>query len=97
MTGATLRYLPVAAALLAIQLDFFDLNLAIPRIAEEFRVPVTDLQWLVSGYMLSLGAMFIPAAKIGDLQGRKRAVLAGAAIFGAMSLASGLAPNAPLL
>jgi len=94
---AALPYLPVGLALLVIQLDFFDLNLAIPRIAEELRVRVTDLQWLVSGYMLSLGALFIPAGKIGDLIGRKRTVLVGLAIFAAMSLASGLAPDAPLL
>ncbi|HWL02712.1 MAG TPA: MFS transporter [Microbacteriaceae bacterium] len=94
---AALPYLPVGLALLVIQLDFFDLNLAIPRIAEELGVPVTDLQWLVSGYMLSLGALFIPAGKIGDLIGRKRTILIGLAIFGAMSLASGLAPSAPLL
>jgi len=94
---ASLPYLPVGLALLVIQLDFFDLNLAIPRIAEELQVPVTDLQWLVSGYMLSLGALFIPAGKIGDLVGRKRTILVGLAIFGAMSLACGLAQDAPLL
>lgn len=94
---AAVPYLPVGLALLVIQLDFFDLNLAIPRIAEELHVPVTDLQWLVSGYMLSLGALFIPAGQIGDLVGRKRTILVGLAIFGSMSLASGLAPDAPLL
>jgi MFS family permease len=94
---ASLPYLPVGLALLAIQLDFFDLNLAIPRIADEFGVKVTDLQWLMSGYMLSLGALFIPASKIGDLIGRKRAIVVGLAIFGAVSLACGLAPNAPFL
>jgi len=91
------RYLPVGLALLAIQLDFFDLNLAIPRIAHELDVPVTDLQWLVSGYMLSLGAMFIPAGKIGDLIGRKRTIAVGLVVFGAMSLACGLASSAPVL
>ncbi|HWK19400.1 MAG TPA: MFS transporter [Microbacteriaceae bacterium] len=88
-----LPYLPVGLALLAIQLDFFDLNLAIPEIAEEFRVPVTDLQWLISGYMLSVGALFIPAAKVGDLVGRKRALIAGVIVFGVVSLACGLAPD----
>lgn len=90
-------YLPVGLALLAIQLDFFDLNLAIPRIAHELEVPVTDLQWLISGYMLSIGALFIPAAKIGDLIGRKRAVVVGLVVFGAVSLACGLAPDATSL
>lgn len=94
---AALPYLPVGLALLAIQLDFFDLNLAIPRIAHDFGVDVTDLQWLISGYMLSIGALFIPAAKIGDLVGRRRAVIAGLIVFGGVSLACGLAPDAATL
>lgn len=94
---ASLPYLPVGLALLAIQLDFFDLNLAIPRIARELSVDVTDLQWLISGYMLSVGALFIPASKIGDLIGRKRAIVVGLVVFGVVSLACGLAPDATWL
>jgi len=88
-----LRYLPVGFALLAIQLDFFSLNLALPHIAKEFDAPVTDLQWLLSGYMLSLGALFIPAVKLGDSIGRKRVVVIGLIVFGVLSLAAGLATD----
>lgn len=88
-----LRYLPVGLAPLAIQLDFFSLNLALPHIAKELGVTSTDLQWLLSGYMLSLGALFIPAVKLGDSVGRRRIVVIGLVIFGVTSLAAGLATD----
>lgn len=97
VASTSLRYLPVGLALLAIQLDFFSLNLALPRIAADLGVQVTDLQWLMSGYMLSLGALFIPAGKLGDTIGRKRTVVIGLIIFGGMSLACALSVDAPML
>ena len=42
----TLPFLPVAAALFCVQLDFFSLTLALPTIAADLRTTVTDLQWL---------------------------------------------------
>jgi MFS family permease len=94
---AAVVYLPVGLALFALQLDFFSLSLAMPTISSELGVPVTDLQWLLSGYLLSLGATFVPAGKIGDTIGRRRTLIVGLAIFGVTSLVCGLAPDAPLL
>jgi len=91
------RYVPVGLALFAIQLDFFSLSLAMPTISRDLGVPVTDLQWLLSAYLLSLGASFVPAGKVGDLIGRKRALMIGLVVFGATSLVCGLAPDAGLL
>ncbi len=48
-----------ALAMLLVQLDWFALNLMLPVIARDFGEPTTDLQWLVSGYMLALGALMI--------------------------------------
>ena len=43
--------------MLIVQMDWFALNLAIPaHRARHFNVAATDLQWVVSGYMLSIGA-----------------------------------------
>ncbi len=39
-----------------VQLDFFALNLALPQMARDLDVSVTDLQWVISGYMLALAA-----------------------------------------
>ena len=45
----------------------------------------TDLQWVISVYMLALGAFMVPAGRIGDIFGRRRALLAGIALFGLSS------------
>ena len=100
-TSGTLRsvvpFLPVGGALFCIQLDFFSLNLALPSIAADLGTTATNLQWLVSGYMIALGSLLIPAGRAGDVLGRRRVLLAGVAIFGLTSLACGLVSSVPVL
>jgi MFS family permease len=57
-------------------------------------VTATDLQWVISVYLLALGAFMVPAARIGDVFGRRRALLAGVALFGSSSVLCALAPSA---
>ncbi|MGY1609516.1 MFS transporter [Geodermatophilus sp. SYSU D00700] len=100
-TPASLRsaipFLPVGGALFCIQLDFFSLSLALPTIAADLGSTTTDLQWLLSGYMIALGSLLIPAGRAGDVLGRRRVLLAGVAVFGATSLVCGLVSSVPLL
>lgn len=96
-TRAFAPFLPVALALFCIQLDFFALGLALPVIAADFDVTTTDLQWVLSGYMLALGSLMIPASRIADLVGRKRVLLTGIATFGTASLICGLSVDASML
>src|SRR3954452_8865124 len=42
-------------AMFLVDLDFFALNLSIPRMAQDLSVSATDMQWVISGYMLALG------------------------------------------
>ena len=53
-----------AISMLIVQMDWFALNLALPPIAPEFGVPTTDLQWIVSGYTLSIGALMVTAGRL---------------------------------
>jgi EmrB/QacA subfamily drug resistance transporter len=84
-------------ALFCVQIDYFAMNLALPRMATELGSSVPDLQWIISVYMLALGAFMVPAGRIGDIFGRRRALLAGVALFGLASAACALAPSVPLL
>ncbi|MFD9242152.1 hypothetical protein ACFV0D_09515, partial [Streptomyces sp. NPDC059556] len=52
-----------AISMLLVQMDWFALNLMLPVIADDFATPTTDLQWLVSGYMLALGALMITGGR----------------------------------
>src|SRR5437764_3059224 len=87
----------VSLAMFLVQLDFFALNLALPQMAHELHVTTTDMQWAISGYMLAVGALMIPAGRIGDILGRKRVLLAGVVLFGLTSLAAGLSSSAGMV
>ena len=87
----------VAMALFCVQLDYFAMNLALPRIAADFGRSPTDLQWVISVYMLALGAFMVPAGRIGDIFGRRRSLLTGVVVFGLASVACALAPSATVL
>jgi EmrB/QacA subfamily drug resistance transporter len=87
----------VSMALFCVQIDYFAVNLALPRMASELDSTATDLQWVISVYMLALGAFMVPAGRIGDIFGRRRALLAGIALFGLSSALCALAPSATLV
>ena len=87
----------MSTALFCVQIDYFAMNLALPRMAQDLGSSATDLQWVISIYMLSLGAFMVPAGRIGDIFGRKRALLVGIALFGVASVLCAVAPTAPMV
>lgn len=87
----------VSMALFCVQIDYFAMNLALPRMATDLHSTALDLQWVISIYMLALGAFMVPAGRIGDIFGRRRALLAGVALFGIASVLCALAPSATLV
>jgi EmrB/QacA subfamily drug resistance transporter len=87
----------VSMALFCVQIDYFAVNLALPRMASELNSAPADLQWVISVYMLTLGAFMVPAGRIGDMFGRRRVLLAGIALFGLSSVLCALAPSATLV
>jgi EmrB/QacA subfamily drug resistance transporter len=86
-----------ALALFLVDLDFFALNLALPAIASDLGVSVTSLQWVISGYMLALGAFLIPGGRLGDILGRRRMLIAGVALFSGASTVCGVVDSADLV
>jgi EmrB/QacA subfamily drug resistance transporter len=97
--GERLGVVLAAAALsmFIVNLDFFALNLSLPAMASELDVSATEMQWVISGYMLSLAAFLVPGGRLGDILGRRRMLIVGIAIFGGASAISGAAPSAELL
>jgi MFS family permease len=89
--------LAVSLALFCIQVDFFALNLALPDMSRAFGVGPRDIQWTISAYLLSLGSLFILAGRIGDIFGRRRALLGGIALFGIASVGCALSPSVGVL
>jgi EmrB/QacA subfamily drug resistance transporter len=81
---------------LALFLDLLDMTIvivAIPTLASEFNASTTTIEWVVTGYLLSL-ALFIPVSGwLGDRFGTKRVFISAVAIFVLGSVLSGLAWN----
>jgi DHA2 family methylenomycin A resistance protein-like MFS transporter len=74
-------------------LDVTIVNVALPRIGSSLGAGVSGLQWTVDAYALALASLMLASGTVGDLYGHRRVVLLGLAIFGAASLACGLAPD----
>jgi EmrB/QacA subfamily drug resistance transporter len=78
-------------------LDATIVNVALPSIRRALHFAATDLQWVVTAYVLATGGLLLLGGRAADLLGRRRAFLAGLATFTAASLASGLAPSSGAL
>ncbi len=74
-------------------LDMTVINVAIPTLAREFSASTTTIEWVVTGYLLSL-ALFIPISGwLGDRFGTKRIFMTALTFFVTGSLLCGLAWN----
>lgn len=78
-------------------LDVTVVNVALPSIALQFTVPLTDLVWIVDGYTLTFAALLLVAGALADRYGAKTIYLSGLAVFTLASLLCGLAPDANTL
>jgi EmrB/QacA subfamily drug resistance transporter len=95
--GYPRRWFAAAAMMAAVLMDMVDVtivNVALPTIRHDLGASATQLEWVVSAYMLAFAAVLITAGSLGDLFGRKRLFLAGIAVFGLASLGAGLSQSA---
>jgi EmrB/QacA subfamily drug resistance transporter len=67
-------------------LAFADLGVALPTIAKQLDVSLTDLQWTNNAFSLTCGALVLAAGRFSDLYGRRRVLLIGVAVLGVCSL-----------
>ncbi len=78
-------------------LDATVVNVAVPHIGDDFGGDVGALQWVLTGYLLTLASLILLAGALGDRYGRRRVFLIGTAWFALASLLCGAAPNLELL
>jgi EmrB/QacA subfamily drug resistance transporter len=78
-------------------LDFSIVNVALPSIERELRMPADAVQWIVTGYAISFGGLLILGGRAADLFGRRRMFVVGLIAFSLASLAGGLAQDPVLL
>jgi EmrB/QacA subfamily drug resistance transporter len=90
----------IAAAVLGsgiASLDATVVGIALPSIARSFHVGVGSLQWVVTGYSLTLASLILVGGSLGDRLGRRRIFMLGVAWFAVASAICGLAPNSTSL
>ncbi|HWX09398.1 MAG TPA: DHA2 family efflux MFS transporter permease subunit, partial [Gaiellaceae bacterium] len=87
----------VAFGLFMIMLDNTVVNVALPSIARDLHISISELEWIVTGYALVFAALLITGGKLADMYGRRKIFIIGLTIFSLSSLACGLAPNAGFL
>src|SRR3954447_15818368 len=87
----------VSFGLFMIMLDNTIVNVALPSIQEGLGLQISELEWVVTGYALTFGALMLTGGKLADLFGRRLIFVIGLAIFTASSLACGLAGSATIL
>ena len=72
-------------------------NVAFPSIQHALHFSQQNLQWVASGYLLTYGGLLLLGGRFADLLGRRRVLVAGLVVFGACSLAAGLAQSEGVL
>jgi EmrB/QacA subfamily drug resistance transporter len=81
-------------------LDFVDtsiVNVALPSIRYNLHFSVQNLQWVLSGYLLTYGGFLLLGGRAADLLGRRRILVTGTALFALSSIACGLAQSSGTL
>src|SRR6266404_2518352 len=87
----------VAFGLFMIMLDNTVVNVALPSIQRSLHLKISELEWVVTGYALTFGALMLTGGKLADLFGRRAVFVGGLVIFTLSSLACGLAGSASVL
>jgi len=95
---ASLGAFAVAVAVAALTLlDVSKIYVAIPAISAALGAGATDVQLLLSGFVLAFGLLLVPSGRIGDLYSRRFMFLLGLSLFILASVGAMVAPTIELL
>ncbi len=87
----------VAAALLASSMQNSMISVALPDLIEGLDAPLAWVGWVLTIYTLAQAVAMPIVGKLSDELGRRRMFAGGVLLFGASSIACGLAPNVYVL
>jgi EmrB/QacA subfamily drug resistance transporter len=83
----------LAMAQFMVILDVTVVNVALPSIGADLAFEPSDLQWVVTAYVLFTGGLLLLGGRAADMLGRRAVFLTGLVVFTGASLASGLAAS----
>ena len=84
-----LAMIPLMIPIVMVNVDITAVNLALAHIARDLHVSLSVVQWVVNGYMMTAGAFLILGSRLGDVWGKRRALVGGVLLFTAGSAAAG--------
>jgi EmrB/QacA subfamily drug resistance transporter len=87
----------VALAQLMIGLDLTIMNIALPSAQRSLHLADADRSWVVTTFALAYGGLLLLGGRVGDLMGRRRALLVGLTGFALSSAFGGAAQDAGML
>ena len=83
----------VCTGVFMLLLDITIVNVALPDIQRDLDASLSDLQWVIDAYALTLAALQLTAGSLADRYGRKLLFAIGTVVFTVGSLLCGLAPT----
>lgn len=78
-------------------LDGTVMNVSISKVVDELHTSVAGMQAAITFYTLTMAALMLLGAKLGDVFGRRRAFAIGSGIYAVGALVTGLSPNLGML
>jgi EmrB/QacA subfamily drug resistance transporter len=87
----------VCGALFLDGLDVSMVSIALPSIGADLGVSTSQLQWIVSGYVLGFGGLLLLGGRAADLMGRRRVFLVAVSVFALASLLGAVTSDPTLL
>ena len=78
-------------------LDMTKVNVALPSIGEVLGASSTQLQLIVSGFVLTFGLVLVPMGRLGDQRSRRTLFIVGLSLYTITSVICALAPTATVL
>ncbi|AIQ59434.1 MFS transporter [Paenibacillus borealis] len=78
-------------------LDGSIVNIALPVLVKELQLPVAQVEWVTTGYLMAICSVILFFGKLGDIAGKIRIFKLGMIIFTIGSLLCGLSHSLPLL
>lgn len=87
----------ICASTFTVSLAALAINIALPSLVVELGATTHDLQWIVDAYNLVFATFVLAFGSLSDRYGRKGALLAGLAVFGAGASGASLAGSSGAL
>ena len=87
----------IALAQLMVVLDMTIVNIALPSAQADLGISDANRQWVITAYTLAFGGLLLLGGRIGDLIGRRRALIIGLIGFAGASALGGAAASGGML